>query len=61
MNLDGARMFMTGGTDFIGSHFVPDLHAAGARVTVHDISSGRAENPQGVEAPLEVIRGDVLD
>jgi UDP-glucose 4-epimerase len=62
MNLDGARMLMTGGTGFIGSHYVRDLHTAGASVTVYDnFSSGLAENPQGVEAPLQVIRGDVLD
>jgi nucleoside-diphosphate-sugar epimerase len=41
MSLYGARIFMTGGAGFIGSHLVRNLHAAGARVTVYDnFSSG---------------------
>jgi UDP-glucose 4-epimerase len=62
MNLEGARIFMTGGSGFIGSHFVRDLLDAGATVTVYDnFSSGREENLDGVEGSLDVIRGDILD
>jgi UDP-glucose 4-epimerase len=62
MDLEGARIFMTGGAGFIGSHFVRDLLAAGAGVTVYDnFSSGLAQNLDGVDAPLEIIKGDILD
>jgi UDP-glucose 4-epimerase len=62
MNLEGARIFMTGGAGFIGSHFVRDLLQAGARLTVYDnFSSGRRDSLDGVDGPLEVIRGDILD
>jgi UDP-glucose 4-epimerase len=62
MDLDGSRIFMTGGAGFIGSHFVHDLLAAGAGVTVYDnFSSGLAQNLDGVDAPLEIIKGDILD
>jgi UDP-glucose 4-epimerase len=62
MDLDGSRIFMTGGAGFIGSHFVRDLLTAGAGVTVYDnFSSGLAQNLDGVDAPLEIIKGDILD
>jgi UDP-glucose 4-epimerase len=62
VNLERARIFMTGGAGFIGSHFVRDLLAAGATVTAYDnFSSGLDENLDGVDGPLEVIRGDILD
>jgi UDP-glucose 4-epimerase len=62
MDLDGARILMTGGAGFIGSHLVRDLLEAGARVTVYDdFSSGLDENLDGIEGPLEIIRGDILD
>lgn len=62
MNLDGARIFMTGGAGFVGSHFVRDLLDAGATVTVYDnFSSGLEENLDGVEGPVEIVRGDILD
>jgi len=62
MNLEGARIFMTGGAGFIGSHFARDLLEAGASVTVYDnFSSGLDANLDGVVGPLEVIRGDIVD
>jgi UDP-glucose 4-epimerase len=62
MDLDGARIFMTGGAGFIGSHFVRDLHSAGAGVTVYDnFSSGLPENLHGVGRPVATVRGDILD
>ncbi|MGH9012886.1 MAG: NAD-dependent epimerase/dehydratase family protein [Acidimicrobiia bacterium] len=62
MNLDGARVFMTGGAGFIGSHLVRDLLGAGASVTVYDdFSSGLRENLEGVDGDLRIERGDILD
>jgi UDP-glucose 4-epimerase len=56
------RVFMTGGAGFIGSHLVRDLLEAGARVTVYDnFSTGLEENLRGLEGPLQVVRGDILD
>ena len=62
MNLRGARILMTGGAGFIGSHFVRDLLAAGAAVTVYDnFSTGSTENLEGVDGDLTIVRGDILD
>src|SRR5262245_52324789 len=63
MQISGARVFMTGGAGFIGSHFVRDLVASGASVTVYDNFSrpGLDENIQGVEGDVRVVRGDILD
>lgn len=62
MKLDGSRIFVTGGAGFIGSHLVRDLLAAGATVTVFDnFSSGLEENLEGVDGPLRIVRGDILD
>ena len=58
----GARILMTGGAGFVGSHFVRDLLAAGAAVTVYDnFSTGSDENLEGVDGDLTVVRGDILD
>jgi UDP-glucose 4-epimerase len=62
MNLEGSRIFMTGGAGFIGSHLVCDLLEAGASITVYDnFSSGLDENLHAVTGPLEIIPGDILD
>lgn len=62
MQLANSRIFMTGGAGFIGSHFVRDLVAAGASVTVYDnFSSGLTENLAGIDGPVEVVQGDILD
>jgi UDP-glucose 4-epimerase len=62
MQLANSRIFMTGGAGFIGSHFVRDLVAAGASVTVYDnFSSGLTENLEGIDGPVDVVQGDILD
>jgi UDP-glucose 4-epimerase len=62
MQLGNARIFMTGGAGFIGSHLVRDLVGAGASVTVYDnFSSGLDENVSGVDGSVRVVRGDILD
>ncbi len=62
MELNGARIFMTGGAGFIGSHLVRDLVAAGAAVTVYDnFSSGLRENLDRVDGDVTIVEGDILD
>ena len=62
MNLEGSRIFITGGAGFIGSHLVRDLLEGGASVTVYDnFSSGLDANIDDIDGPLEVVRGDILD
>jgi UDP-glucose 4-epimerase len=55
-----ARTVVTGGAGFIGSHLVRALVARGRQVRVFDdLSTGRKENLEGVEA--ELVVGDILD
>jgi UDP-glucose 4-epimerase len=62
MQLAQGRVFITGGAGFIGSHIVQDLLDAGALVTVFDnFSTGLEENLDGLDGPVEVIKGDILD
>jgi UDP-glucose 4-epimerase len=62
MRLRGVRVFVTGGAGFIGSHFVGDLVATGAQVTVFDnFSSGLMENLVPVKNDIRIVRGDILD
>ena len=62
MDLHGARVLVTGGAGFIGSHIVRDLLESGAEVTVYDnFSSGLDENLAGVANSVQVVRGDILD
>ena len=53
---------MTGGAGFVASHFVRDLVAGGARVTVYDnFSTGLLDNIEDVDGDVTVIRNDILD
>ncbi len=62
MNLNGKKVFLTGGAGFIGSHLTMSLVQAGARVTVYDnFSSGLRENLAPVAKEIQVIEGDILD
>lgn len=56
-----AKILVTGGAGFIGSHLVEALVAGGAHVVVlDDFSSGKRENiPHGPQ--MTVIEGDVAD
>lgn len=64
-DLNGARVFITGGAGFIGSHIVDQVVAAGAAsvVALDDFSRGRRANLVLAEASgrLEVVEGDVRD
>lgn len=59
-----ARVLVTGGAGFIGSHLVDLLLARGCRVTVLDnFRNGKKENLEGAARTgrLQVIEGDVTD
>ncbi|HVZ65810.1 MAG TPA: GDP-mannose 4,6-dehydratase [Lacunisphaera sp.] len=59
-----ARVLVTGGAGFIGSHLVDHLAGLDCRVTVLDnFVNGRMENLSGALATgrVEVIRGDITD
>jgi UDP-glucose 4-epimerase len=61
--LVGARVVVTGGAGFIGSHLVECVLAAGAaQVTiVDDLSTGAAENLEGMADCVRLVVGDVCD
>ncbi len=56
-----ARVLVTGGAGFIGSHLVHALVERGDRVRVLDnFSTGKRENLAGLESHIELIEGDLL-
>jgi UDP-glucose 4-epimerase len=57
-----AKVLVTGGAGFIGSHLVDALVAQGDRVAVLDnFSTGRVENLAQVKSQIEVFEGDLTD
>jgi UDP-glucose 4-epimerase len=62
MTLKGARVLVTGGAGFIGSHIVDDLVSCGCEVVVYDdFSTGLMENLAQHEGKIKVINADILD
>ena len=64
-SFNGARIFITGGAGFIGSHIADQLLAAGAHrvVILDDFIRGRMENLRAAQATgrLDVVTGDICD
>jgi nucleoside-diphosphate-sugar epimerase len=57
----GARVLITGGAGFIGSHLAEALSALGAAVVViDDLSGGSPENLKGFKS-VELAQGSILD
>src|SRR3954470_1250863 len=59
-----ARILVTGGAGFIGSHLVDALVAEGERITVlDDFSTGRRDNLEAAAArgDVRVVQGSILD
>lgn len=64
-DLEGARVFITGGAGFVGSHIADHTLAAGAAsvVALDDLSRGRTENLASAVATgrCELVVGDLRD
>ena len=54
---DARRVFVTGGTGYIGRRLIPELHARGHRVT----ALARAGRPAALPAGCNAVIGDALD
>ena len=54
--LDGKKIVVTGGTGFVGRHLLPQLLAAGARVTCITRATSRRDH---LPAGVEVVRADL--
>jgi UDP-glucose 4-epimerase len=62
LTLSGAKVLVTGGAGFIGSHIVDDLVESGADVTIFDnFSTGNTENIQLSASRVNVVEGDITD
>ncbi len=64
MDWPSARVLITGGASFIGSHLADALVARGVRVrVVDDLSSGNLANIRGHidSGDVEFLEGDLLD
>jgi len=62
MKLQGARVLVTGGAGFIGSHIVDDLVSSGCEVVVYDdFSTGLMENLAHHGNKLQIVKADILD
>lgn len=58
--MNKARVLVTGGAGFIGSHLVENLLGAGRAVTVlDDFSSGSRSNLEGFAGDLRVVEGSI--
>ncbi len=61
-NFSGARVLVTGGAGFIGSHLVDALLGRGARVRVlDDLSNGKRANLAHCADRIEFVEGDIRD
>lgn len=65
VDLDGAKILVTGGAGFVGSHIVDQALAAGAAhvAVIDDFVRGRHENLSGAVSTgrVEVVDGDIRD
>jgi nucleoside-diphosphate-sugar epimerase len=59
-HLRGARVLVTGGAGFIGSHLAHALTAVGSQVVVIDDLSGGGD-PANLPASAKFVRGSILD
>lgn len=62
VNFKDARVAVTGGAGFIGSHLVEALVARGARVSIlDDLSNGSEGNLEQVRGRIRFLKGDIRD
>ncbi|MCD6218864.1 SDR family NAD(P)-dependent oxidoreductase [Candidatus Calescamantes bacterium] len=62
MSLKDARVMVTGGAGFIGSHLVRELIERKAHVIVFDnLFSGDQENLKDIESKIILVKGDIRD